>query len=88
MKTPRKHTKDNLYTGTVGNVTILSSGRTKREAIKRLRKLFAAQGVPTLLNTLEQGDHPSTTVPAYVDRLIVAQDTLARKPRRKTGAAA
>ena len=47
MKLKRKFSTANKFIGTAHGKTITATGRTKREATKRLRLLFAAQGVPT-----------------------------------------
>jgi hypothetical protein len=41
------------YEGRVGNTRMRAKGRTKREAIKRLRTMFANAGHPTMASHLE-----------------------------------
>ena len=56
MKTKRKYTMDQQFVGTVGAKSIMAGGRTKREAEKRLRRMFASELPPTLhgsIGTLE-----------------------------------
>ena len=43
MRLKRKYSKDQVFIGTVGNKSIMAGGRTKREAEKRLRRLFTAE---------------------------------------------
>jgi hypothetical protein len=62
-----KFKKDNPWTGAVGNVHLVAGGRTKREAIKRLRKMFADHGLPTIKGTWGTG--APTLDPAFVDVL-------------------
>jgi hypothetical protein len=56
MKLKRKYCKDNQYLGVViyngKTVQLKSSGKTKREAIIRLRKMFADIGFPTRPSSL------------------------------------
>jgi hypothetical protein len=41
------------YKGTVRTISIIAQGRKKREAVKRLRKIFARRGIPTQPSPLE-----------------------------------
>jgi hypothetical protein len=43
----RKFQAGNPYIGTVGGTTLRATGRTKREAVVRLRRMFASAGLPT-----------------------------------------
>jgi hypothetical protein len=52
MKTDRKHTQSNQYIGRVGGRVLQAGGRTKREAVKRLRLAFARIGVQTIPEAL------------------------------------
>src|SRR5579864_9554059 len=47
-KLKRKYTKPSPYIGVVGGTQIRAEGRTKREAVKRLRRAFLNQGIQTI----------------------------------------
>lgn len=49
----RKFFAGNKYQGTVGNKSLIVFGRTKREAVKRMRKAFLELGMPTMPTPLE-----------------------------------
>lgn len=59
-KLKRKYMKPMIFDGTVGSMTLSAWGRTKREAVKRLRKKFAERGIYTIPEPL-------------VDLLVVSQ---------------
>jgi hypothetical protein len=42
------HNRETLYTGRVAHTTIHATGRTKREAVKRLRHAFRVAGIVTI----------------------------------------
>lgn len=47
MKLKRKFSLPNMFVGTVNGQSLEAPGRTKREATKRLRKMFNRQGIAT-----------------------------------------
>jgi hypothetical protein len=65
MKLPRKHTRENTYTATIGNLTFTATGKTRREAEKRMRSTFAKAGRSTIIR------NPSTDPmdQCYIDYL-------------------
>lgn len=47
-----KYKCDQKWTGTVGQTAFTVLGRTKREAVKRLRRMFAENGIPTIPDSM------------------------------------
>ena len=47
-KMKRKHTFESPYHATIRGVTVQTKGRTKREAVKRMRRAFLEKGIPTM----------------------------------------
>ena len=72
MKLKRKYSCDTLYVGTVGSTALYGTGRTKREANKRLRRAFLAMGIPTIQSTFVDGMTPTRDL-AFIDLLNVRQ---------------
>ena len=62
-KMERKFTRSHTYQGLVGGLALTAEGRTKREAEKRLRTLFANAGRPTV------NRNPEDMELAYTDLL-------------------
>jgi hypothetical protein len=63
----RKHITPHTYEGRVGVARMKAQGRTKREAVTRLRRQFAASGLQTIVRN-ESGEGL-----AYTDRLTVKE---------------
>ncbi len=68
LRKARKFCRPSLFEGVVNGRAMRAEGRTKREATKRLRTMFALSGMPTLVRTEPSGDGSG---PAYVERLSV-----------------
>jgi hypothetical protein len=82
MNTNQKFIAGNNYQGTVGGTTLTAIGRTKREAVVRLRRMFANIGIPTQPTPLvDLLDVTSAPIVKAVAPVKARKPAAPRKPR-------